>query len=43
VPIFSVFFGVVLLDEVFTLAMFAGLLLILGGIALSRRGAKAQA
>ena len=43
VPIFSVFFGVVLLDEVFTLAMFVGLLLILGGIALSRRGAKAQA
>jgi drug/metabolite transporter (DMT)-like permease len=33
----------VLLDEVFTLAMFAGLLLILGGIALSRKGAKAQA
>ena len=40
VPVFSVFFGVVLLGEVFTLAMLAGLLLILGGIVLSRRGKK---
>ena len=41
VPVFSVFFGVVLLGEVFTLSMLAGLLLILGGIVLSRRGNKA--
>jgi drug/metabolite transporter (DMT)-like permease len=40
VPIFSVFFGVVLLGEVLTLTMLAGLLLILGGILLSRKETK---
>ena len=43
VPVFSVFFGVVLLGEVFTLAMLAGLLLILGGIVLSRKETKPPA
>ena len=42
VPIFSVLFGVVLLGETLTTAMVGGLLLILGGIVLSRRGNKAQ-
>jgi len=38
VPLFSVLFGVVLLGETLTLAMIFGLVLILGGILLSRRG-----
>ena len=41
VPLFSVLFGVVLLGETLTEAMVFGLLLILGGIVLSRRGNKA--
>jgi len=40
VPVFSVLFGVLLLGEVLTLAMVIGLLLILGGILLSRRVSK---
>ena len=40
VPLFSVLFGVVLLGETLTEAMVFGLLLILGGIVLSRRGNK---
>ncbi len=40
VPVFSVLFGMLLLGEVLTLAMAIGLLLILGGILLSRRVSK---
>jgi drug/metabolite transporter (DMT)-like permease len=40
VPLFSVLFGAVLLDETLTISMFVGLLLIFGGIMISRRGAK---
>lgn len=39
VPIFSVMFGAILLDETISAAMIFGLCLILGGILLSRRGA----
>ena len=42
VPLFSVLFGVVLLGEILTLAMLFGLLFILGGILLSRRGSAAS-
>lgn len=38
VPLFSVLFGAVLLGETLTAAMLVGLLLILGGIVISRRG-----
>lgn len=37
VPVFGVIFGALLLDEVITWAMIVGLVLILGGMALSRR------
>jgi len=40
VPVFSVLFGVLLLGEVLTLAMVIGLVLILGGIMLSRQVSK---
>lgn len=43
VPLFSVLFGVVLLGETLTLAMVFGLVLILGGILLSRRGQNCSA
>jgi drug/metabolite transporter (DMT)-like permease len=42
VPLFSVLFGVVLLGEILTVAMLFGLLFILGGILLSRRGSAAS-
>lgn len=42
VPLFSILFGVVLLGETLTVAMLFGLLLILGGIVLSRRGSKSS-
>lgn len=37
VPVFGVIFGALLLDEIITWTMIAGLVLILGGMALSRR------
>ena len=38
VPLFSVLFGAVLLGETLTAPMLFGLMLILGGIVISRRG-----